>query len=483
MRILTNKVLDEDLHMSEKKYILIIDDSTTSLKHAQEMLKDTYRLAMSKSGEQGLKFLKTTKPDLILLDINMPDMDGYEMMNELKKNPDTRDIPVIFLTGEGNHESELKGFKLGAMDFITKPFIPEIVKSRIDRIIELDGLKKQLEGQVRMQSSQLESYKESSQKDGLTSLHNRNSIKQLTDEHIKQGGAGSFMMIDMDNFKSINDSFGHLVGDEVLTKFATAIKETVGEENLAGRIGGDEFVVFLKTATTREDARIIASALIANVKKQFFNSYAGDVSASIGIAMAPEDGEEFETLYSNADKSLYYVKQNGKNDYHFYSEEAVSGQDTNLRSIQVDIKQLTNIIREQAPVNGAYLIEYEGFKKIYRFLERVISRTRQNVQMVLFTVKTTEEGVSDPDKLSLAMDVLGEVVGATLRKGDVGTRYSSCQYIVILMGTDAKDGMVVTNRIIDNFNKECKFDGIKIYYDINNIELQGDNKEGENNID
>lgn len=474
--------MEEGLHM-DKKYILIIDDSTTSLKHAQEMLKDTYKLAMSKSGEQGLKFLKTTKPDLILLDINMPDMDGYEMLKELKQNPDTREIPVIFLTGEGNQESELKGFKMGAMDFITKPFVPEIVKSRIDRIIELDGLRKQLEGQVRMQSSQLESYKESSQKDGLTNLHNRNSIKQLTDAHINQGGAGCFMMIDMDNFKGINDTFGHLVGDEILIKFATTIKNTIGEENLAGRIGGDEFVVFLRTATTREDAKIIASAIVANVKKAFSNSYVDDVSASIGIAMAPEDGEEFETLYSNADKSLYYVKQNGKNDYHFYSEEAVSAKDISLRSIQVDIKQLTNIIREQTPVNGAYLVEYEGFKKIYRFLERVISRTRQNVQMVLFTIKTLEETVPDPDKLSLAMDTLGEVVGASLRKGDVGTKYSSCQYIIILMGTDTKDGMIVTNRIIENFNKKYKVDGIKIYYDINNIELQGDNNEVDNKGD
>ena len=464
--------------MNDKKYILIIDDSTTSLKHAQEMLKDTYKLAMSKSGEQGLKFLKTTKPDLILLDINMPDMNGYDILKELKQNPDTREIPVIFLTGDGNQESELKGFQMGAMDFITKPFVPEIVKSRIDRIIELDDLRKQLEGQIKMQTSQLESYRESSQRDGLTNLHNRNSIKQLTDEHIKQGGCGSFMMIDMDNFKGVNDTFGHLVGDEILIKFAKTIKDTVGEDNLAGRIGGDEFVVFLKTVNTRDDVRIIANAIISNVKKAFFNSYVGDVSASIGIAIAPEDGENFETLYSNADKSLYYVKQNGKNDYHFYSEEAVSAEDTNLRSIQVDINQLTKIIREQTPVNGAYLVEYEGFKKIYRFLERVVSRTRQNVQMVLFTVKANEDVTPDSEKLSLAMDLLGEVVGDSLRKGDVGTRYSSCQYIVILMGTDTKDGMIVTNRIIENFNKKHKLDGIKIYYDINDIELQGDNKDG-----
>lgn len=469
--------------MEEKKYILIIDDSTTSLKHAQEMLKDDYRLAMSKSGEQGLKFLKANKTDLILLDINMPDMDGYEMIKELKKNPDTREIPVIFLTGEGNQESELKGFKMGAMDFITKPFVPEIVKSRIDRIIELDGLRKQLEGQVKMQSSQLESYKESSQRDGLTNLHNRNSIKQATDAHIKQGNGGAFMMIDMDNFKSVNDTFGHLVGDEVLIKFATTIKDTIGEDNLAGRIGGDEFVVFLKTATTREDARIMATAIVNNIKKSFFNSYVTGVSASIGIAMAPKDGEDFETLYSNADKSLYYVKQNGKNDFHFYSEEAVTQEENSLRSIQVDINQLTKIIREQTPVNGAYLVEYEGFKKIYRFLERVISRTRQNVQMVLFTIKPLNELNADSDKVGLAMKVLEEVVEASLRKGDVGTRYSSCQYIVILMGTDTKDGVIVTNRIMEKFNKNCDIDGIKIYFDINDIELSGESKEGDlNNV-
>ena len=456
--------------MDEKKYILIIDDSTTSLKHAQEMLKDTYKLAMSKSGEHGLKFLKTVKPDLILLDINMPDMDGYEMLRELKKDPDTREIPVIFLTGEGNQESELKGFKMGAMDYITKPFIPEIVRSRIDRIIELDGLRKQLEGQVKMQSSQLESYKESSQRDGLTNLYNRSSIKQLTDTHIKQGGKGAFMMIDMDNFKGINDTFGHLVGDEVLIKFASTIKKTIGDGNYAGRIGGDEFVVFLKTVSTREDVRIIASALVSNIKKEFFNSYVDGVSASIGIAMAPEDGEDFETLYNNADKSLYYVKQNGKNDYHFYSEEASAGEEASLRSIQVDIKQLTNIIREQTPVNGAYLVEYDGFKKIYRFVARCIGRTGQDVQTVLFTLNSKPGKTHDIQELVFSMDNLKHAVNESIRRGDVATNYSSSQYVVILMDSSMEDGIMVAQRIVNKYNELHHYHpDIEVQYDIQTI--------------
>lgn len=455
--------------LQEKKHILIIDDSVTSLKHAQEMLKDDYRLALSKSGKQALEFLKDNIPDLILLDINMPQMNGYEILDRLKEDPSTAGIPVVFLTGDGTNESELKGFQKGAMDFITKPFVPEIVKSRIDRIIELDEMRKKLEGQVKMQTSQLESIRLKALKDGLTGLHNRNGLKQLVDAYVEENGSGAFVMIDLDNFKQINDNFGHIVGDEVLIKVAGIISDVIGEANYAGRIGGDEFVVFLCTALKRDDARTLAQELLSTLKKKFFNSYLGDISMSMGIAMAGEDGDDFETLYSKADKSLYYVKQNGKSGYHFYSARNVEGEEVNLRSIEVDVAHLTNVIKEQTPVKGAYIVEYEAFKRIYRFLERIVGRTKSNIQMVLFTIKDNGQR-NDPDATSHAMDQLGEVISYSLRRGDVGTRYNACQYVVILMGTDRETGIIVATRIIDRYLKRVNNPDIEISFDYRNIE-------------
>lgn len=126
------------------KHILMVDDVSTNLKCVSEVLKNSYEISMAKSGEQALAILKERRPDLILLDINMPDMDGYETLTKIKENSDCPDVPVVFLTADSEIESELKSFKLGAVDFIRKPFAPDVMLSRIERILELQEMKKEL---------------------------------------------------------------------------------------------------------------------------------------------------------------------------------------------------------------------------------------------------------------------------------------------------------------------------------------------------
>ena len=128
--------------MEKQKHILIVDDVTTNLKMAADVLQDTYRLSMAKSGMQAIEFLKKAKPDLILLDIIMPEMDGYETLEAIKSNPETASIPVVFLTVDNQRKSEIKGLKMGAMDFIHKPFEPDVMKSRIEKILKIEGLRR-----------------------------------------------------------------------------------------------------------------------------------------------------------------------------------------------------------------------------------------------------------------------------------------------------------------------------------------------------
>ena len=142
--------------MSDKKVVLVVDDSISNLKNAEEVLKDKYTLALVKSGKMALDYLASNTPDLILLDIMMPDMDGFETMRLIKANPVTQKIPVIFLTVDANVETEKEGFRLGAQDFIKKPFVPEIMIYRIEALIELDSLRKKLEAQVNKKTRQLE---------------------------------------------------------------------------------------------------------------------------------------------------------------------------------------------------------------------------------------------------------------------------------------------------------------------------------------
>ncbi|QIB69084.1 response regulator [Aminipila butyrica] len=138
-----------------RQMILIVDDNRSNIKIAQTILEKEYRVGAALSGGKALQFLSLAIPDLILLDINMPDMDGFAVMEELKKNPEWREIPVIFLTADGNPHTEAKCFNMGAVDFISKPFVPEVIQNRINRTLELQLYKKNLEKAVRDQSMKI----------------------------------------------------------------------------------------------------------------------------------------------------------------------------------------------------------------------------------------------------------------------------------------------------------------------------------------
>lgn len=131
------------------KHILMVDDSTTNLKSAAEVLQPYYQLSMAKSGKQALQFLKKSIPDLILLDLMMPEMDGYSVMEQIKLNPLTAGIPIIFLTADSEQASERKGLQMGAMDFITKPFKAEAVLGRIEKVLQMEDMRKNLLGEAK----------------------------------------------------------------------------------------------------------------------------------------------------------------------------------------------------------------------------------------------------------------------------------------------------------------------------------------------
>lgn len=295
---------------SEKKHILVVDDNTTNLKYATNILTEYYRVSMAKSGEQALELLKKVIPDLILLDIMMPTMDGYTTFKHIKESSLTSSIPVIFLTADVECESEIKGLKMGAMDYIKKPFEPEIMLSRIEKVLQIDDMRKHLTL--------------SAQKDELTNLWNRHYIEaEIRKTALSDDDRGVFMMMDMDNFKAVNDNFGHMMGDAILINMAEVLQKVTKEDDVICRMGGDEFCLFLKGAYPNEECVRIAKEIIAGMddKLKVINADGYDVSVSIGIAQMPDDGTDYSELYNKADKALYFVKENGKKSYHFYKEK------------------------------------------------------------------------------------------------------------------------------------------------------------------
>jgi len=457
--------------MENKKHILMVDDVATNLKCAAEVLGDHYKVSMVKSGKLALQFLDKKIPDLILLDINMSDMDGYETLSHIKRNPEWEDIPVVFLTSDADGESEIKGLKMGAMDYIRKPYEPEVILSRIDKVLQMEEQRKKLEY--------------SAKRDALTGLWNRRYLEERIDILAsKVNVKASFFLIDLDNFKMVNDKMGHLVGDAVLTHFSKELSGILGEADILCRIGGDEFVIFSTDLVSPESIKIfvdkVNNEVIASVNR--IKGPGNDISASIGISMMPENGRDLKTLYNKADKALYLIKKNGKRGFHFYQErdhvlnEMLQKDD---ESTYADLMQLKELIQEKRKVSGAYEVEYDGFRKIFQFISRSVKRSKRNVQIVLFTLCEREDSVREVDMLERTMLNISANILTSLRKGDVVTQYSSNQFVVILIDTDTENGTIVAKRIKNTWEKSDT-DGAKAFrlkYDIEQFDIKEEHTE------
>ncbi|MDF2878060.1 MAG: hypothetical protein K0S30_1156 [Clostridia bacterium] len=213
-----------------KQIVLIVDDAPTNLKVLGTALKDTYHLKLATNGEEALGLaISKNPPDIILLDIMMPDMDGYEVCKKLKEAPETRDIPVVFITAMNEEKDEELGLQLGAIDYITKPFSIPIVKARVKNHLELKQYRDML--------------KENSMIDGLTQIANRRRFDETLlvewNRQKRHSEPLSMLMIDIDFFKNYNDTYGHLQGDECLRQIAQTIKKGLKRStDLAARWGG-----------------------------------------------------------------------------------------------------------------------------------------------------------------------------------------------------------------------------------------------------
>jgi diguanylate cyclase (GGDEF)-like protein/putative nucleotidyltransferase with HDIG domain len=307
--------------------------------------------------------------------------------------------------------------------------------------------------------------KESFLADPLTGLYSCNYVEQMVARLIREGHTGTLLVMDIDNFKRINDSYGHIAGDNTLRIFAKILKRHSRETDIVGRIGGDEFVVFFVDVVDREIITQRARELLDNLERQLLEiGYGQNCSASIGIAVYPFDGKEYNTLYNNADKSLYYVKRNGKNNFGFYSDE--KGEETH----QIHTTDLNNIRcmieGKMMPETGVFQVEYEEFPQIYSYISRGIRRNHQDVQILLFTLAQTPMNRYTDIVSDEAMMALKNAVARSLRMVDVGTRYSNVQYIVILMDTNMSNGARVAERVIEQFYKIYAKGDVSLSYDI-----------------
>jgi len=296
--------------MEEKKRILIVDDEKLNRNILADILKHEYKVILAKDGEQALKrAFSDTPPDLILLDIVMPDLDGYEVCKRLKNQEETKDIPVIFVTSISEVMEESKGFELGAVDYIRKPFHSPIIKARVRAHICL-----------KIKSDLLEQL---ASLDGLTNIANRRKFDEVIDNEWKRAhrynSLLSVIMIDVDKFKQYNDNYGHATGDICLQKIAKALKGCIKRPyDFLARYGGEEFIMVLPDIDSQGAKQVGTNAKQAiedlNIPHEF-SDVADHVTISMGIAtMRPGNGiESCIKVVKAADKLLYTAKETGRN--------------------------------------------------------------------------------------------------------------------------------------------------------------------------
>ena len=295
----------------KKPTILVVDDMTTTLLLIHDLLKDTYEVKIAKSGTKALEILESPNDiDLILLDIEMPDINGYDVCKRIKNNETIKNIPIIFITGRTSQEDEEYGLNLGAIDYITKPFNNAIVKLRIKNYLNL-----------KIKNDMLEKL---SMYDGLTNIRNRRYFDETfekTFNEIKRDKKSlAVLMIDIDFFKPYNDNYGHGQGDETLRKVAKALEKTIKRaSDFVARYGGEEFVILLKDIN-KDGVEAVANNLLNAIRElkitHEFSKIENYVTVSIGASFynSSSDITKLELLLK-ADETLYNVKNSGRNNF------------------------------------------------------------------------------------------------------------------------------------------------------------------------
>lgn len=676
----------------DKKLIYIIDDSKTILKYAESVLIGSYRVSLFENGLQALEQMRLMPPDLVLLDINMPQMDGYTVFRRMRDSSELKKIPVIFLTADTKQESEVMGLEMGAMDYITKPFAPLVMQCRIARILELDELHKHLEQMVEAKADELQKIFIQSittityavdAKDRYTKGHSvrvaqyclalakklswskqdcmnlyytalmhdigkigipdtiLNKPVKLTDEEyrlirshttmganilrpitmvpqicdgakyhherydgkgypfglkgddipyvariigiadaydaitsnriyekaqvkdyavneLKKGrgtqfdpyltdvmleilrdgfeftdspqfefeenedtkkenetdafiievckktendirtvkdvdsltgflirksfenqvnayldnhlNRGVMFLMDVDNFLYVNKNYGHIAGDHIICRLADTIRANVETDSITCRISGDEFAVFYPNKRTTDWIESTANSILTGFQEAISDIDTDHMlSISIGISGSQNPLERCKDLLQQCDKALYYVKNNGKNSYRILQRDSDAFNESQNKGFQIDIAHLKSRLTEETPALGAYSVDYNNFEKIYRLIARSLSRNKKNAQIILFSITENIHGTLEISDLDEAMNVLERCIVGSLRKGDVTSRYSSSQQVVIMIDSNQENGHMIAERIIANYFRMYDNYNLDLVYNIEEI--------------
>jgi diguanylate cyclase (GGDEF)-like protein len=290
--------------MNQDVTILIVDDEMPIRHLMSLLLKGFGTIEMAGSGKEALEKVNVINPDLIILDVLMPEMNGYEVCQTIKGNDKTSSIPIVFLTANSSNEDEEYGLEIGATDFIRKPISPRIVSARVSNILNLQQATRKLE----LIAST----------DPLTGAFNRRHLDLVGKNELsrskRNNSTFTILMLDIDHFKGVNDTYGHDIGDEALIETVAVIKKNIRGEDLLFRLGGEEFAVMLPE-TTKLAAFDTAKRIRIDISEIVIQTPIAPLcfTLSIGIAECTPVDNDIDVILKRADEALYRAKSSGRN--------------------------------------------------------------------------------------------------------------------------------------------------------------------------
>lgn len=431
--------------------VLIVDDEIISLRMTDNILCSEYKTVCASSGKEALKIIESDVPDLILSDLRMPEIDGFKLRQIVQEDLGM-DIPFMFMTADKKDETESKGFSIGALDYIRKPFRADVLLRRVSNIFT--------------NLEQIKGLKQAAGTDPMTGLLNKKASQDEIDCICKKYG-GALLMIDLDSFKPVNDLYGHEMGDKVLIRFAQILRSAIRSSDVAGRMGGDEFVIYCKNIDREEIIKnksdYINSEIIKSAKELMGEDMNIPLGASIGCVFSPKEGHDFLTLFKKADKALYEVKQNGKHGYKVYKEENTKEQEKEDKTKSLSSAMV--LLGERNQKKGALLLNKDQFKYVFRFLYRFVTNYKNTIYILLYSISSDQ----DVD-IEMATDCFAELASGQLRVSDCVTKYSRNQVMVVLLNLEAVDIKIVTERIEKKWEETEYYDQCDLSYEMERLQ-------------
>ena len=372
-----------------KERLLLVDDSNFQRTVIREMLQDSFDLTEVASGEECLEIFKSDSAqyDMVLLDLVMPGIDGFEVLRKRRDMDNFRDIPVIVLTTSDSESFQKEAFELGADEYIVKPVDDKVALSRINNIL---GARRRIKALLHKQ----EQLKIMSEIDGMTKLFNKTTTERLVNKTLEEASdkLHALMVIDIDNFKAVNDIFGHKVGDHTIFVVAGVLSSTFSNVDYIGRIGGDEFVVMMRDIGYKDIALKKADKLVETIRVKENLTIPENISLSIGVAFSDADDHSYTDLFNKADKALYDAKKAGKGCYIEYGGVVTTQESDEVSHVVAALTSSRNItsILEFVLGTTVSLKKAESVSDIGRMFDK-----KMDVAAVYIDVSECEDSGSD----------------------------------------------------------------------------------------